>query len=117
MTHAVIDPSLYCQFEDYHLMGINGSYVDDVLRVGTNESQTHSDVTLERFETTGNKQAQFAFARMYITDSENMYHIDQDFYINKIEQIPSNTAFSKFVFMRMKLAWLANTRPDIVFEI
>ena len=46
-----------------------------------------------------------------------MHYIDQDFYMSKIEQIPSNTEFSKFAYMRMKLAWLANTRPDIVLEI
>ena len=46
-----------------------------------------------------------------------MYHIHQDFYVSKIGKIPSDAEFSKFVSMRMKLAWLANTRPDIVFEI
>ena len=54
---------------------------------------------------------------MRITESDNMYHIDQDFYMGKIEQIPSSAEFSKFTSMRMKPARLANTWPDIVFEI
>ena len=54
---------------------------------------------------------------MYITESENMHHIDQDFYMSKIEHIPFDAEFSKFTSMRMKLAWLANTLPDVVFEI
>ena len=37
--------------------------------------------------------------------------------MNKIEQISSNAEFSKPVSMKMKLAWLANNRHDIVLEI
>ena len=31
MIPTTIDPSLYCQFEDDELVGINGSYADDFL--------------------------------------------------------------------------------------
>ena len=82
-----------------------------------NRGQTHSDATLERLETTGNQQAPFIFAVMHITESDNMYHIDIDFYMSKSEQIPSNAEFSTYASMRMKLAWLANIRPDVVLEI
>ena len=105
MTPIIIDPSLYCQFEDDQIVGINGSYVDDLLQAGTNEQQTHADATFERFETTGNQQAPFTFAGMHITESDNIYHIDLDFYMSKIEQIPSDAEFSTFASMRMKLAW------------
>ena len=54
---------------------------------------------------------------MHITEFENMYYIDQDFYINKNEQIPYNDEFSLFVSMRIKLTRLANTTADVVFEI
>ena len=37
--------------------------------------------------------------------------------MSKIEQIPYEAEFSTFALMRMKLAWQANTRPDIVFKI
>ena len=117
MIPTIIGPSLYCQFEDGRLVGFNGSYVDDLLQAVTDEWKTHSDSTLERFETTGNQQAPFIFVGMLITESDNMHHIDQDFYMNKVEQIPSNTEFSKLSSTRVRLAWLANTRPDIVFEI
>ena len=90
-------------------MGINGSYVDDPHRAGTDEWQTHSDATLKRFKSIGNQQALFAFAGMHITKFDNMYHIDQDFYMNKIGQIPSNAEFSKFASKRMRLTWIANT--------
>ena len=52
---------------------------------------------------------------MHITES-NMYHIELDFYMSR-EQVPSDAEFSKFAFMRMKLEWIENKRPDIVFKI
>ena len=109
MTLTTINLSLYCQFEDDQHVGINGGYADDLLRARTYEWEIHSDATPERFERTGNQQATFTFAEMHITESDNMYQIDQDFYMSKIEQIPSDAEFSKFSFMRMKLAWLKNT--------
>ena len=54
---------------------------------------------------------------MHITESENTYYINQDLYLSPIEQIPSDAEYSEFVSMRMKLAWLESTRPEIVFEI
>ena len=53
---------------------------------------------------------------MHITEYDNMYSIDQDFYMSKIEQIPSKAELCKFVSTRMKLVSLANTRPNIVLE-
>ena len=36
--------------------------------------------------------------------------------MNEIKQIPSDAEFSKFEYVSMKITWLANTRPDKVFE-
>ena len=117
MTSTITDPSLYRQFEDEQLMGINGSFVNELLRAGTDEWQTHSDATPGRFETTGNEQEPLKFAGIHIIESDNMHHIDRDFYMSKIEQITFNGEFSKFASMRMELRWLVNTRPDIVLEV
>ena len=37
MTATIIDSSQYCQFVDGQPVGINGSYVNDILRTGTDE--------------------------------------------------------------------------------
>ena len=95
-------------------MGTNESYVDDLLRVETNEWQTHSDATLERLESAGNQKESFTFAGIHITEPDNLYHIDDYFYMAKTYQIPSNAEFSRFASMRIKLTWLTNTRPYIV---
>ena len=63
----------------------NGNYIDDTLRARKRECKTNSDATPEQTETTRNQQEIFPFAGMYITRSKNMYHMDHDFYINKIE--------------------------------
>ena len=54
---------------------------------------------------------------MHVVESDNMYHIDKDFYMSRIEQILSDAEFSQFTSIRMKFTWLENTIPDIVFEI
>ena len=54
---------------------------------------------------------------MHIPDFDSIVHIKQVFYMSKIEQISSDGESSKFASMRMKRAWVANTRPDIVFRI
>ena len=66
---TLIDISLYWQFEDEQLLGINASSIDDLLRAGADGWQTHSDATLERSETTRNQQAPFTSAGMHITES------------------------------------------------
>ena len=117
ITRAIIDAFLYCQIEDDQVIEINESYVDDLFRAGTEKWKTHLDATLERSETTGNQQTPSTLARMHISDSDNMYHIYQDFFMSKIYQIISDAEFNKFASLRMRLALLANTRPDTVFEI
>ena len=54
---------------------------------------------------------------MRVADIDNICHIDQESYTNKIKQIPSDAKLSKFSSMKMRLAWLANTTPDILFKI
>ena len=117
MTPTIIDLPLYCQFEAYQLVWINGSYDDYLIRVGTDIWQTNSDSSHERFEKTGSYQTSFILSEMHVAQSDNMSHIDQDFFMSKTEQIPSDTEFSKFVSMKMRFANLPCTRLDIVFQI
>lgn len=41
----------------------------------------------------------------------------QSQYLKNMEFIPYDSSFKQFSSMRMKLEWLANTRPDCLFEI
>ena len=46
-----------------------------------------------------------------------MLTMDQSFYLKELEELSHESDFSSFRSMRMKVAWLANTRPDLLFEI
>ena len=59
----------------------------------------------------------FLFVGVHITESDNVHRIDQNFYMSKIEQIPSDAEVRRFASMTMRSAWLANTGSDIVFQI
>ena len=113
MTPTIIDPSPYCKFEKSQIIGINRSYVDGLLHKGTRESRSQADATIEGLETAGNEQPSFTFAGVHITEQQDMLYIDQDFYLNEIEQTLNEVELSKLAFMRMWSAWLTNTRPDL----
>ena len=67
MTPLITDLSLHCKIDSEQVIKINGSYVHDLLFVGTRNQQINSNQTLEIFETAGNKQSAFTFAGMQIT--------------------------------------------------
>ncbi len=50
-------------------------------------------------------------------DREGRLEQNQHFYLEKLEKLPLDASFTDFRSMRMRLAWLANTRPDCVYEI
>ena len=54
---------------------------------------------------------------MRITQAEDVILIAQDFYVKIIEQIPGDASLSIFESKRMKLAWVANAKLALVFEI
>ena len=54
-TPTIVNQSLYFLFEDDQRDGINGIYIDDLLRTGTDNWEIYSNDTLIRFETTENQ--------------------------------------------------------------
>ena len=59
-----------------------------------------ADETLERFETTGIDKTPFKFARVHITQKQDMLNIERDSYLNKIQQAYIGAVFSTFASMR-----------------
>ena len=110
---AIIDPSLYCKLENSQLIGLNVIFVDDFLRVENNEWKHQAHSTLQRFDTTRNKYSPFTLAEVNITETPDLTFIDQDLYMKRIEQIPNEADISTFSYLLTKLAWPANTRPDL----
>ena len=117
LTPTKTDPSLYFARWNGEITGLRGSYFDDLLRVRTPAFRTLSANTHVLFETTGDENTPFTFARFNIAKRTNVpYAIYQLFYMKKIEELEISCTFNKFLSMRMRFALLANTRPDLQFE-
>ena len=118
MEPSNADPSLYFKFDGNILIGMNGTYVDDLLRCGLPEFESMVQKTYERFETTGTEELPFTFAGINIRlQPDDSFALDQLFYHQKLETLQTTATFSEFRSMRMKLAWLAHTRPDLCVDI
>ena len=77
-----------------------------------------SEKTHQKIETSGDDTLPFTFARFNILKRVDVpYAIDQVFYMKILDELDSSSSFFDFRSMRMKLAWLANTPPDLQFEI
>lgn len=43
--------------------------------------------------------------------------MDQTFYVKQLQESDKDSTFNDFRSMRMKIAWLSNSRPELLFEI
>ena len=118
MEPSMSDPSLYFHFDGDRLIGINGTYVDDLLRCITKKFEEKSKLTYDKFETSDAEELPLTFAGINIQQKpDDSYALDLLFYHRKLEHLPAAAEFSEFRSMRMKLAWMINTRPDIAIDI
>ena len=118
MTDFRFDPALYHLKQDGHLVGLSGGYVDDPIRGGNKEFRNHTDKTEERFDMDEDKRIPCSFTGFSLSRGKNGTIIqDQHGYRHKVEHIPADSSFKLFRSMRVKRAWLSQTRPDCVYEI
>ncbi|CAN8072966.1 unnamed protein product [Agarophyton chilense] len=112
------DPALYIQMKDGLLKGISGGYVDDLLRAGDNGFKKLCIRTNERFDMGEEQSLPCSFTGFSLDRKPDTTIVqEQHSYLKKLEELPSDAKFSLFRSMRMKLAWLANTRPECLFQI
>ena len=118
MEPTKADPSLYFSHYDDSLCGITGTYVDDMLRAGTKYFRKRCDYTHTKFKTSGDDELPLTYSGFHITRlTDSSLAVDQNFYLKSLEELSACSAFPEFRSMRMRLAWLSNTRPDLLFEI
>ena len=112
------DPSSYYLFNKGNLVGINGTYVNDLLRAGNAQFRLKCELTHKRFETSVDAEIPMTFAGFHVTRPKHYpFSIDQNLYVTKLEELDPWTDFPIFRSLRMRLAWLSNTPPDLLFEI
>ncbi len=102
--------ALYVLMKDGLLKGLSGSYVDDLLRAGTpgcqNCLKTHS-----KFEMSNDEPLPLTFPGLQLSDNKfSGYELDQNHYLRTLEELSSSASFSEFRSMRMKLAWMSESR-------
>ena len=88
------------------------------MQVGTEEFRDLCKVTHRRFETSGYDELPLSFSGFNISKfGEERLAIDKAFYSKNLEQLKLDATYTDFRSMRMKVACMANTRPDVQFEI
>eukprot|EP00737_Agarophyton_chilense_P000247 gb/GEZJ01000282.1/.p1 GENE.gb/GEZJ01000282.1/~~gb/GEZJ01000282.1/.p1 ORF type:complete len:768 (+),score=79.54 gb/GEZJ01000282.1/:1785-4088(+) len=118
MQRFRFDPALYMLMCNGILRGLSGGYVDDLIRVGDISFKELAKKTHERFDMDTDKTLPCSFTGFSLKSSgDGEMEQDQHNYMRNLEHLGQDGSFSQFRSMRMKLAWLANTRPDCLFEI
>ena len=112
------DPALYVLMKDNVLQGLSGWYVDELIRTGNTTFKELARETNRKFEMADDQDLPCVFTGFSLKRSQDGTFIqDQHEYLKRLEELPADCPFKAFRSMRMKLAWLANTRPDCLFEI
>ena len=74
-----------------------------------------SQLTHEKFEIGPDEVIPCTFTGLQLKNSDDVtITLDQEQYLEKLEKPSTEAEFSDFRSMRMRLAWLANSRPDYV---
>lgn len=112
------DPALYVLMKDNLLQELSGGYVDDLMRAGNKKFRTPAKKTSHRFEMAEDEILPCVFTGFSLKrQGTNAIAQDPHDYLRKLEELSSDCSFGAFCSMRIKLAWLSNTRPDCLFEI
>ena len=118
MTPLDTDPALYYLVMDNSLAGLSGSYVDDIIRCGTDKFKSHCRSTGKRFEMSGTETIPCIFTGFRLShDSQNFIQIDQRQYIQKLRPLPEDGTYKDLASLRMQLAWLSHSRPNLLFDV
>lgn len=118
MTPLTLDQALFADFDGDGLTGLSALYVDDIWRTGTKEIHEKCTATKRKFDSTEKLKPPFEFTGFNVERLANRkLAISQNRYLRKLEEPAEDAAFSMFRSMRMKLGWLTNSRPDVLFQI
>jgi hypothetical protein len=96
------------------LVGLSGVYVDDLIRSGTTDFETHSDKTSRKFDSHPKDFDQFKFCGIQVTSLQNFwFSLGQSDYVAKLQPLHESCNLTDFRSRRQQLGWLVHTRPDI----
>lgn len=100
------------------LIGFSRGCVDDMLRARAKQLREISQRTAKRFSMGEDVVLPCDFSGFRLDFDENGDVTQtQRGYLKQLEPLPLDATYVQFRSMHMKLTWLANTRPDLMFEI
>jgi hypothetical protein len=93
---------------------MSGVFVNDLIRGGTKEFETHSDMTSKKFDAHAKEFDSFKFCGIKVTSLMNaLFSLGQSEYVAKLQPLPESCDLSEFRSRRQQLGWTVHTRPDI----
>lgn len=100
------------------IAGLSGSYIDDIIRCGTQEFRKHCFSTNYKFEMASDEAIPCTVTGFRVSyDSQYTVQLDQHRYIEKLRPLPEDGTYKDLASLRMQLAWLSHSRPDLFFEV
>lgn len=103
---------------DEPLAGFSGSYVDDILLCSANAFTRHRLSTNKKFEMADDEGFPCTFTGFRLSyDSDQAVQLDQHRYDERITPLPEDGTFKDLASLRMQLAWLSHSSPDLLFEV
>lgn len=101
------------------LVGLSGSYVDDILQAGTTQEKKRIIMEMERkFDIKQPEQDNFEYTGIQCdTSNPRLRRLSQYHYISRLQALKKYDSFTTFRSMRARLAWVTHTRPDITCAV
>ena len=100
------------------LIGVSGSYIDDVIRVGADEFRRDSSaVTSRAFDTKPSEDTPVVFNGLEVKKHDVGHSLGQKGYISRLKLLRPDSSFHEYRSMRAKLAWVVHSRPDIACTV
>jgi hypothetical protein len=118
MKHTKGDFSLFFKHVANRLVGLSGSFVDDLVRAGTLNFKTHSSAeTQSRFDIKHPTEKDFNFTGIEIHSGKGYKCMSQKNYVDRLTFFQQRCKFEDICTVSAKLAWAAYTRPDISYSV
>jgi Reverse transcriptase (RNA-dependent DNA polymerase) len=114
MKQTTGDFSLFFKRIKGKVIGMSGSYVDDVIRAVTADFlRNTTEKTASRFDMKKPDRGSFELVGLETTAVSGVRNLSQRTYISRLKLLPHNATFTDHRSMRARLAWITHTRPDI----
>ena len=123
-----LDNSVFFKYENNQLIGVLVTHVDDFLHAGTEEfTESVIEPLCKRFQASTHEERSFMYVGYKVTQEEQGVVLDQEEYVDEMEEVPVHIRNDTVEFTREEQSmlrsavgganWVVNgTRPECSFE-